>query len=115
MMDNQTALQIEKFEKERAQLLEELAQLREAFKSEVDADIGEGDPKLAERDTVMSLIRVQERKLEAIEQALQKAKRGMYGICERCGEPIDPERLEAVPETTLCIKCKLIVERHGRM
>jgi RNA polymerase-binding transcription factor DksA len=28
-----------------------------------------------------------------------------YGRCERCGSPIDPERLEILPATTLCADC----------
>jgi DnaK suppressor protein len=107
------AMQIKKLEQERVQILQELEQLREAVKSEVDTNIGQGDPKLIERDMAISLILVQEQKLEAIDQALQEARRGMYGICERCGKPIDPDRLEVVPETTYCIKCKQIVERQG--
>jgi DnaK suppressor protein len=29
-----------------------------------------------------------------------------YGFCDNCGQPIDPARLEAIPEANLCIKCK---------
>nr|MBC7245532.1 TraR/DksA C4-type zinc finger protein [Chloroflexota bacterium] len=45
------------------------------------------------------------RKLSEIERALRRLMCGNYGICERCGVPIDPARLEAIPETTLCYKC----------
>jgi DnaK suppressor protein len=31
---------------------------------------------------------------------------GTYGTCERCGNPIGPERLEAIPWALLCIDCK---------
>ena len=31
---------------------------------------------------------------------------GTYGSCERCGKPIDPDRLEARPWALLCIECK---------
>jgi RNA polymerase-binding transcription factor DksA len=31
---------------------------------------------------------------------------GTYGICERCGQPISLERLEALPWAVLCIDCK---------
>lgn len=113
MTQDKNAMQIEKLKKEREQILLELEQLRETVKSEVDTDIGQGDPKLMERDMAISLIRVQEHKLMAIDQALQEARRGKYGICERCGQPIDPARLEAVPETTFCITCKQFVEKYG--
>ena len=39
-------------------------------------------------------------------KALRKIKEGKYGICEKCGEPISPERLEAFPSATSCMKCK---------
>lgn len=52
-------------------------------------------------------IRDRQRKLRAkIEEALAGIDNGTFGICEVCGEEIDPERLEARPVTTLCINCK---------
>ena len=115
MKQKDLTLQIEKLEKERAQVLTELSHLRQAALSEIDPDVGEGDPKLVERDIVLSLIRVQEQKLAAIEEALQGAHEGTYGTCEHCGNPIDPERLEILPETILCVKCKLLLERQGHL
>jgi RNA polymerase-binding protein DksA len=113
--DNRKVWQIIKeLEQERAQVRQELLHLREALKAEIDVNFGEGDPELVERDMAVSLIREQERKLDSLEQALQQARRGAYGICERCGQPIDPARLEAVPDTTLCVNCKAIVERQQR-
>ena len=44
--------------------------------------------------------------LAAIEKALRKIEGGTYGICERCGNPISEERLEALPYAELCIDCK---------
>lgn len=49
--------------------------------------------------------------LEKIDRALQKIDRGEFGLCEECGEEISVKRLEARPETTLCIKCKEDQER----
>lgn len=111
--DLDITIPIEKLENERAQVLSELQHLRRLAQAEIDPDVGEGDPKLVERDLMMSLIRVQEQKLANIDQALQGMREGTYGICEHCGQPIDPERLEALPETTLCINCKTILERRG--
>lgn len=114
MKTKEVVLLKEQLEQERARLVQELAGLYETIKEEVDIDIGEGDPKWAERDLAISLIPVKERRLQAVEEALTEARRGRYGICERCGKPIDPERLEALPEATLCVQCKLIVERQQR-
>src|SRR5438552_18237038 len=44
--------------------------------------------------------------LQAIEEALYRMERGVYGICRDCGEPIAPARLEAIPWTRVCISCK---------
>jgi DnaK suppressor protein len=101
-----------KLEKERAETLAELDRLREyLMRGEVDADAEEADPDLYEREKTLALIRALENKLESIEQALRLAEKGTYGICERCGEKIDPARLEALPHTTLCVKCKSQMER----
>jgi len=115
MAGKKNDLHVKKLEEEREQALAELARLREALKTEVDPDADEGDPDLVEREKVMALVQGLERRFESIEYALRQAKEGAYGICERCGEPIDPARLEAVPEATLCVSCKSIVERQSRV
>jgi RNA polymerase-binding transcription factor DksA len=46
------------------------------------------------------------RVLDAIDAALGRIDEGTYGRCERCGGPIEPERLEALPWATLCIEDK---------
>ena len=49
--------------------------------------------------------------LDKIEKALKKIDEGSFGVCEECGEEISVKRLEARPETTLCIRCKEDQER----
>lgn len=46
------------------------------------------------------------RLFKAIEDALARIRGGLYGICETCKQPISNARLEAVPWTHLCRKCK---------
>lgn len=41
-----------------------------------------------------------------IELALDKFKKGTYGLCDICGQPIPTDRLEAVPYANLCLSCK---------
>ena len=52
--------------------------------------------------------------LDKIQKALDRIEDGTFGICEECDEPIAPKRLEARPETTLCIRCKEEQERVER-
>jgi DnaK suppressor protein len=46
-----------------------------------------------------------ELKLKDINNALEKMTNGTYGICEKCGEKIDEERLLACPEAKACVVC----------
>ena len=52
--------------------------------------------------------------LSKLDLAHKKIDDGTFGICEICEEPIGKKRLEARPETTLCIKCKEDQEREER-
>jgi DnaK suppressor protein len=47
-----------------------------------------------------------ELKLAEIERALEKIKKGKYGICEKCGKEIEEKKLKANPATRYCSKCK---------
>ena len=52
--------------------------------------------------------------LSKLDLALKKIEDGTFGVCEICEDPIGKKRLEARPETTLCIKCKEDQEREER-
>ena len=52
--------------------------------------------------------------LSKLDLALKKITDGTFGICEVCDDQIGKKRLEARPETTLCIKCKEDQEREER-
>jgi DnaK suppressor protein len=100
----------------------ELEQIDEQIRSYTeDTDLGEpadnhpGDQadNLYERERLMTIREgLAERKSE-IQHALDKIGEGRYGDCERCGEPIAVERLEALPFARHCIACQEIVEQTG--
>jgi len=48
--------------------------------------------------------------LNQVEHALVMIKKKKYGICENCGEPIPVARLEALPYSTICKNCALLIE-----
>lgn len=52
--------------------------------------------------------------LKKIDHALAKIDAGTFGVCEECEDPISAKRLEARPETTLCIRCKEDQERNEK-
>jgi RNA polymerase-binding protein DksA len=47
-----------------------------------------------------------EQHLALVDAALAKLDAGTFGACERCGRPIAPERLEAIPWAANCIDCQ---------
>lgn len=47
-----------------------------------------------------------EEKLNRVKHALDRIKNGSYGVCENCKRTIPQKRLEAVPETNVCLECE---------
>jgi len=45
-------------------------------------------------------------RLQDINLALERIKKGKYGMCEKCGKEIEEKRLKISPEARLCLKCK---------
>lgn len=76
----------------------------------------EGDYAAASAETIVdSAILVQQRKeLNEIELALDKIKRGTFGICEMCEEPIGFPRLEVKNFARFCITCREITEKEQK-
>ena len=52
--------------------------------------------------------------LSEIEHALHKFETGTYGLCDSCGKPIAQERLEALPQASLCLDCKAHQAKGGK-
>ena len=108
-----TKSQLSVLQKERKQTLIELEHLREELKTEIELeDVDEAAPDLIERDKTQTLIFTLERRLDDIDHAIRHAQHLGYGVCEKCGQQIEPERLEIFPETTLCVSCKRKTERR---
>jgi RNA polymerase-binding protein DksA len=112
MRQNELALSISKLKTERKKVLLKLTNLRQELSTQVDADnLEDLASDLTEHEMALTRIRELESRLKVIDEALQEVSQGTYGICQCCGEPIDPARLEIVPETTLCIRCKTTSEK----
>jgi DnaK suppressor protein len=52
--------------------------------------------------------------LELVDAAMARLDAGTFGTCVRCGRPVPPERLEALPWAAYDIDCQRIVDRGGR-
>jgi DnaK suppressor protein len=102
-----------RLEAEQKRLTEELEQLQ-ASANPTD-ERREGSPFGKREEEATEALELEKRlvlerrikeQLVGVEHALHKYEEGTYGYCDSCGQPIDPARLEAIPEASLCIKCK---------
>ena len=73
----------------------------------VDTDVREQ----VGHDTIEAEIKDLQRKLNDINLALQKMKKGKYGYCERCGLLIPVARLKLLPESRYDVDCEQKLRR----
>src|SRR5258707_14891 len=97
-------------------------ELRKQLANELDlahpADAGTGDLFDAAMDGTQNemhsqLAAFESRELQQIERAIKLIRKGHYGSCEVCSEPIPVARLKALPYTTVCISCRQKQETNG--
>jgi DnaK suppressor protein len=110
-----------RLESMRKRLSEELEQLKSTVRPADERR--EGSPfgkreeeatesfELEKRLTLEKRIREQ---LAEVEHALQKFDDGTYGLCDNCGQPIPPDRLEALPQASLCLNCKTLQTKNAK-
>ena len=67
--------------------------------------VGDGTSIAVERITQVATSDRLQTMLAAITRAQAKLADDSYGVCDRCGAPILPERLEALPWATTCVSC----------
>jgi len=111
----------ERLKQEQMQLSSELQQLKAEEKSADEQREGspfgkreEGATEAFELEKRMILERRLTDALAEVERALKKYESGTYGICDLCGRPIEPARLEALPQANLCIGCKANQAKNAR-
>jgi DnaK suppressor protein len=78
-----------------------------------DEEYADAGTATFERERDLSLTNNIKDLIEKIDHALERIDQGGYGLCERCGRPIEKARIKALPYATLCIKDKQAEERAG--
>jgi DnaK suppressor protein len=78
-----------------------------------DEEYADAGTATFERERDLSLTNNIKDLIEKIDHALERIDQGSYGLCERCGRPIEKARIKALPYATLCIKDKQAEERAG--
>ncbi len=77
----------------------------------VDQHLADAGTDLVDREIDHTIEVNEEHLLAEIDAALGRIEAGSYGICVTCGQPIDEERLRALPWTGQCIDCRRKGER----
>ena len=102
-----------RLEETQKRLIDELEQLKADRCSVVDrqgsspwAKEDEHAIEISELERRSALEKGLRDQLAEIEHALRKKDQGTYGLCDSCGQPIDMDRLEALPQANLCLSCK---------
>src|SRR3954451_12623521 len=67
--------------------------------------IGDGTTEAITRITEAGVGSSLEQKADRVARALAKLDEGTYGACYSCGGAIAPARLDAAPDSVLCIAC----------
>jgi len=110
-----------RLEGDKKRLLGELEQLSVAGRPSEERREGSPFGKREEEATEslelerrLALERGIKEQLMAIESALAKIKAGTYGKCDVCGKPIEPARLEALPQARRCMSCKTLESKNAK-
>lgn len=106
---------------EQKRLIEELEQLQASVPSSDErregSPFGKREEEAAETLELEKRIAMENRirqEMVRIEHALDKYEKGTYGLCDDCGKPIAPERLEALPQASLCMDCKTQLAKNAK-
>jgi RNA polymerase-binding transcription factor len=102
-----------RLEDQQARLIEEI----KSFQIDGRDNLGYGNHQADdatdafEQTKELSLLKNSERLLVQVQAALERFEQGVYGLCERCGQDIDPARLQALPYAALCMVCQQHLEQ----
>jgi RNA polymerase-binding transcription factor DksA len=97
--------QKEVLKRELNSLEEQIDTLEEGLKVKPDYGMGQGDPAVTQWELDQAMLERLRNHAQELEQALQRLDQGTYGVCERCGKRINPDRLAVLPDTKICVSC----------
>jgi DnaK suppressor protein len=91
----------------------ELEGLGHAKQSSASGDAADAAFDASGEEIASTLAELEAKELAQVERALRLLKSGTYGKCEACSTKIPVARLNALPYSTVCIKCQREIESEG--
>ena len=108
-------------ESEKKRLLEELEQLnadgRPSEERREGSPFGKREEEATESLELEKRLAMEKRvkdQLTANDDTVRKIDSGTYGLCESCGKPIEPARLEILPTARRCMNCKNLQAKNAK-
>jgi RNA polymerase-binding transcription factor len=88
-----------------SELRSHLAKVDRELHKLLPADSEEQAIELENQEALEVIEKTETTEIHQIEAALKRISEGTYGTCAKCGGPIDPRRLKALPTAATCVPC----------
>jgi RNA polymerase-binding transcription factor DksA len=82
-----------------------LAGVKKDITKTLSSDFAEQATERENDDVLEEIARETQLSIQQLKAALKRLEDDSYGTCAKCGEEISEGRLDAIPETTLCVNC----------
>jgi DnaK suppressor protein len=88
-----------------SELRTHLEEIDRGLREPLSPDAEDRAIELQNQEALEAIEKTEATEIRQIEAALNRISEGTYGTCAKCGEPIDPRRLKALPTAAMCISC----------
>lgn len=115
---DQLDLKKREFERTLYYLMQKQKDFNDQWASERTGDESDTAQREVSTYSTYSLIDRKTKEIRKIERLIQKISSEIkdedFGICEECGNPISPQRLQIVPDADLCVDCQRRLEQMDK-
>jgi len=110
----------------RSSLVRQISETKKSMREPIAGELRDSGDHIWKFNTSnlwLSQSSLRSRRLQLVEDALDRLDRGTFGSCQDCGRAIEKKRLRAIPWAQLCLKCEeakeilefvLLEHRHRR-
>ncbi|PUB15635.1 TraR/DksA family transcriptional regulator [Yoonia sediminilitoris] len=88
-----------------AELTKNIRRIEKDLEQPLDSDLEDQAIDLEDDEVLEGIAQANQQEVRLLGQALDRIKDGTYGICQKCGDDISPERLNAVLYAQVCRVC----------
>lgn len=89
----------------RSEILARIAGIDDRLDEPEDKDREDAATQTEDDQMLMTLGDMERAEVARIDAALDRIRQGSWGTCVKCGDDIEPKRLELLPETPFCVSC----------